>query len=105
METCYKLFRADLLKSMSLTSRRFGIEIEMTAYIAKVRVRIYELPIHYFPRTKLSGKKINWKDGVAALFHLVRFNFFVPKEKAFKCLSTKYTAPSLQRSVNLVDPP
>lgn len=90
METCYKVFRADLLKAMNLTSNRFGIEVELTAYIAKVRARIYELPISYFPRTRLQGKKINWKDGVAALFHLIKFNVFIPREAAFKNLPPRY---------------
>ena len=83
METCYKIFRADLLKSMRLQSRRFGIEVELTAYVAKVRARTYELPISYFPRTRLQGKKISWLDGLAALIHLFRFNWFTPIEKAF----------------------
>jgi glycosyltransferase involved in cell wall biosynthesis len=90
METCYKLFRADLIKSMNLTSNRFGIEVEMTAYIAKTSARIHELPIAYYPRTRLQGKKINWKDGVAALFHLVRFNLFVDNATAFTNLPTRY---------------
>jgi glycosyltransferase involved in cell wall biosynthesis len=90
METCYKLFRADLLKSMNLTSNRFGIEVEMTAYIAKTSARIFELPIAYYPRTRLQGKKINWKDGVAALFHLVRFNLFIDRDTAFTDLPTRY---------------
>jgi hypothetical protein len=90
METCYKVFRADFLKSMNLKSQRFGIEVELTAYIGKARVRIYELPISYFPRTYLQGKKINWKDGVAALFHLVRFNWMVKPEQAFTQLPEKY---------------
>jgi len=93
METCYKVFRADLLKAMNLTSRRFGIEIELTAYVAKTRVRIFELPISYFPRPKLYGKKINWKDGIAALFHLVRFNSMTSREKAFTSLPEKYLSP------------
>jgi glycosyltransferase involved in cell wall biosynthesis len=84
METCYKIFRAELLQSMNLKSKRFGFEVEVTAYLAKTRARIYELPISYFPRTRLQGKKINWKDGVAALFHLIYFNFVVSKGKAFK---------------------
>ena len=83
METCYKVFRADFLKGMNLTSNRFGIEVEMTAYIGKSRARIYEVPISYFPRTRLQGKKINWKDGVAALWHLVRFNYFISFDRAF----------------------
>ena len=86
METCYKAFRMDIVKSMNLRSRRFGIEIEFTAYIAKVRLRIFELPITYFPRSRLQGKKISWKDGVAALWHLVRFNFFTSVVQAFKSI-------------------
>ena len=77
METCYKAFRADLLKAMNLTSERFGIEVELTAYAAKTRARIVEVPVSYSPRTRREGKKINWKDGLAALFyHLIRFNYF-----------------------------
>lgn len=90
METCYKIFRADLVKAMALKSKRFGIEVEFTAYIAKVRARVYELPISYYPRTKLQGKKINWKDGVAALFHLVKFNWGVSLEQAFPNLPERY---------------
>ena len=88
--TCYKVFRADLLKSMQLRSNRFGIEVELTAYIAKVRARVYELPISYFPRTRLQGKKINWKDGFAALGHLIRFNFFISLQQAFEHIPPKY---------------
>lgn len=95
METCYKLFRADLLKAMCLRSRRFGIEIELTAYIAKIRVRIHELPISYYPRQRLQGKKINWKDGVAALFHLIRFNFFTSPSRAFRQVPPPYQATML----------
>jgi glycosyltransferase involved in cell wall biosynthesis len=91
METCYKVFKADLLKSMNLKSQRFGIEVELTAYLGKIRARIYELPISYYPRTQLQGKKINWKDGVAALVHLVRFNCFVSTEEAFTCLPDRYS--------------
>jgi glycosyltransferase involved in cell wall biosynthesis len=90
METCYKVFRADLLQAMNLTSKRFGIEVELTAYVAKARPRIYELPISYYPRTVLQGKKINWKDGVAALAHLVRFNWLTSPEQAFKNLPARY---------------
>ncbi len=90
METCYKLFRTEILKAMKLSSPRFGIEIEMTAYIAKTRARVYELPVSYFPRTKLQGKKINWKDGIAALFHLVRFNWGTSLDQAFAELPDRY---------------
>jgi glycosyltransferase involved in cell wall biosynthesis len=90
METCYKLFRADLLKSMNLQSKRFGIEVELTAYLGKVRARICEVSVSYYPRTRLQGKKINWKDGVAALRHLVYFNWCVKQEEAFQRVPAKY---------------
>ena len=90
METCYKIFRGDLLKAMNLRSKRFGIEVELTAYLGKVRARIHELPIGYYPRTKLQGKKINWKDGVAALKHLIYFNFFISEDQAFTKLPAHY---------------
>jgi glycosyltransferase involved in cell wall biosynthesis len=93
METCYKVFQSDLLKSMNLKSKQFGIEVELTAYIAKTSARIVELPINYYPRTKLQGKKINWTDGVAALWHLFRFNFLVKPETAFTLLPLKYRSP------------
>ncbi len=84
METCYKIFRSELIQAMNLKSQRFGFEVEVTAYVAKTQARIFELPISYFPRTRLQGKKINWKDGVAALFHLIRFNLLTPSSEAFK---------------------
>jgi len=84
METCYKVFRADLLKAMNLRSRRFEFEVEVTAYVAKTHARIFELPIHYYPRTRLQGKKISWRDGFAALYYLFRFNWAVPLEDAYK---------------------
>jgi glycosyltransferase involved in cell wall biosynthesis len=90
METCYKLFRADLLKPMRLRSNRFGFEVEATAYVAKTKARIFEIPISYYPRTKLAGKKIGWRDGVAALWHLVYFNRLVPRDRAFSELPERY---------------
>jgi glycosyltransferase involved in cell wall biosynthesis len=96
METCYKIFRADLLKPMKLTSLRFGIEVELAANVAKTRARIFEIPISYYPRTRLEGKKIGWKDGIAALRHLFYYNWFVPLEDSFEDLPEKYSpdAPS-----------
>ncbi len=90
METCYKIFRSDLIKSMNLTSKRFGIEVELTAYLAKTSARIHEIPVGYYPRTRLQGKKINWKDGVAALGHLIKFNLFTSFEEAFNNIPDKY---------------
>ena len=74
METCYKLVPAQILKQLPLTSGRFGIEPEITAQLSKLRLRIREVPISYFPRAHSEGKKINWKDGLAALWHIFRFN-------------------------------
>jgi glycosyltransferase involved in cell wall biosynthesis len=81
METCYKVFRAEVLEGMDLKSNRFGFEPEITAKIARKRldgkrVRIYEVPISYYGRDYADGKKIGWKDGVAALWHIVRYNVF-----------------------------
>jgi glycosyltransferase involved in cell wall biosynthesis len=90
METCYKVFRTDLLKSMNLQSRRFELEVEVTAYLAKTHARMFELPIHYYPRTRLQGKKINWRDGFSALYHLIRFNLFTSFERAFDDLPQRY---------------
>lgn len=75
METCYKFFRRDIITNIKLESQRFGFEPEVTAKIAKLKIRIHELPISYFPRNYLQGKKISWKDGVAALRHIFYFNF------------------------------
>jgi glycosyltransferase involved in cell wall biosynthesis len=74
METCYKMVRADLLKRLPLTSDRFGFEVEVTARLARSRARIWEIPITYAGRTYAEGKKIGWRDGVAALWHILRFN-------------------------------
>jgi glycosyltransferase involved in cell wall biosynthesis len=90
METCYKVFRSDLLKAMNLRSNRFGFEVESTAYIAKVRARIHEIPISYFPRTRLAGKKITWRDGVAALGQLVLYNLLTSERQAFTALPERY---------------
>ena len=74
METCYKVFKAEILKPIKLECNRFGFEPEITAKIAKLKVRVHEYPIQYFPRNYLEGKKINWKDGVAAVWFLFKFN-------------------------------
>lgn len=83
METCYKVVRAEIMKSLPLRSKRFGIEPELTACLAKARARIYEVPISYNGRTYEEGKKIGWKDGVAAFWHIFRFNLLPsPREVA-----------------------
>ena len=74
METCYKMVRADLAKGLRLKSDRFGFEPEITARLARARARIYEVPISDSGRTYAEGKKIGWRDGVAAFWHILRFN-------------------------------
>ena len=80
METCYKMVRAPLLKSLTLTSDRFGFEPEITARLAQAGARIWEVPISYSGRTYAEGKKIGWRDGVAAFGHILRFNVFTPRQ-------------------------
>jgi glycosyltransferase involved in cell wall biosynthesis len=85
METCYKAFRGDIIRNMILVSNRFGIEPEMTAKIAKLKgIRIYEVPISYFGRTYDEGKKINWKDGVSAIWAILKFNVNLSRKESFK---------------------
>lgn len=84
METCYKMVRADLMKSLPLKTDRFGIEPELTAKLAQSGARIYEVPISYAGRTYAEGKKINWKDGVAAFWHIVRSNIFGPRAPQYR---------------------
>jgi glycosyltransferase involved in cell wall biosynthesis len=76
METCSKVFRREVLEKIRLRSSRFGFEPEITMKVAKQKCRVYELPISYSGRDYAQGKKIGWKDGLAALFHLIRFRFF-----------------------------
>jgi glycosyltransferase involved in cell wall biosynthesis len=76
VETCYKAVRAPLLKSLDLRENRFGFEPEITAKLAKARCRIYEVGISYSGRTYKEGKKVNWKDGVRAIYAIVRYNVF-----------------------------
>ncbi len=75
METCYKVFRSDVLKRIKLREDRFGFEPEFTAKIARSRCRIYEVPISYSGRDYSEGKKIGWKDGVAAIFFILKYRF------------------------------
>lgn len=76
MECCYKLMRKDVLQRLNLVSDRFGIEPEITAKVAKLKVRVFEVGVRYHGRTYAEGKKITWKDGLAAFWHIVRFSLF-----------------------------
>lgn len=85
METCYKAFRREVIQNINLNSCRFGIEVEFTAKLAQSRkIRIWEVPISYNPRKYNDGKKITWKDGISALFHIVKYNVFSNKADFYK---------------------
>ena len=76
METCYKVFRRDIIQNIRIEENRFGFEPEITAKIARLNVRIFEVGISYYGRTYEEGKKIGWKDGVRALYCIVKYNTF-----------------------------
>lgn len=80
METCYKLFRADILKSIKINENRFGFEPEVTAKLSRIpKLRIYEIGISYYGRTYEDGKKIGWKDGFRAIYCIVKYGLFKAK--------------------------
>lgn len=77
METCYKLFRADIIKNLDLKEQRFGFEPEVTAKVSRITdIRVYEVGISYYGRTYDEGKKIGWKDGVRAIYSIIKYNLF-----------------------------
>ncbi len=78
METCYKAVRGEVARSLTLKSDRFGFEPEITAKLARRGARVFEVPISYSGRTYAEGKKIGWRDGVAAIGHIVRYNLLTP---------------------------
>ena len=75
METCYKVFRREVIQAIHIQEDRFGFEPEITAKVARAGVRVYEVPISYYGRTYAEGKKINWRDGVHALICILKYNF------------------------------
>jgi glycosyltransferase involved in cell wall biosynthesis len=81
IEVCSKAFRREVLEEIDLESNRFGVEPELTAKVAKLRCRVYEVPVSYAGRTYEEGKKITWKDGAAALWHIVRFHLKTRRRK------------------------
>lgn len=77
METCYKMWKSDIIKNITLKEKRFGFEPEVTAKIARIpKIRIYEVGISYYGRTYAEGKKINWKDGFRAIFCILKYNIW-----------------------------
>jgi glycosyltransferase involved in cell wall biosynthesis len=94
VETGYKAFRGDIIRNMVIASSGFGFEIEVTAKVAKLRCAIYEVPISYYGRTYEQGKKIGLKDGIAAIWFIIRFNLFWSQRASFRQL------PELSRTLN-----
>ncbi len=81
METCYKMFRREVIQSITIEEDRFGFEPEITAKVARGRYRIYEVGISYYGRTYAEGKKIGWRDGFRAIYAIVRYNLFAAGSK------------------------
>lgn len=94
VETGYKVFRGDIIREMVITSNGFGFEIEVTAKIAKLKCAIYESPISYYGRTYEEGKKIGFKDGLAALWYILKFNLFVSLESSYRQVPRFESAPA-----------
>ncbi len=86
VETCYKAFRGEIIRNMVITSRRFGFEVEVVAKVAKLKCRVYEVPISYYGRSYEEGKKIGFKDGLMAIFYILKYNIFTSKKASFKHL-------------------
>jgi glycosyltransferase involved in cell wall biosynthesis len=88
METCYKVFRREIIQNLEIEEARFGFEPEITAKIAAMRCRVYEVGISYYGRTYEEGKKIGWRDGVRAIFAILKYNFFTKRRQTATCTST-----------------
>ncbi|MCU1245282.1 MAG: hypothetical protein JWN02_1192, partial [Acidobacteria bacterium] len=97
METCYKVFRREVIQSIKLNSNRFGIEPEVTAKVAQRGYRIYEVPISYYGREYWEGKKINWKDGFSAIWTILKYGLFTDVESEPATFTTLRRLDSLKR--------
>ncbi|HEX9985360.1 MAG TPA: glycosyltransferase [Thermoanaerobaculia bacterium] len=97
METCYKVFRREVIQSIKLNSNRFGIEPEITAKLAKRGYRIFEVPISYYGREYWEGKKINWKDGFSAIWTILRYGLFDDASSEPKTYATLRRRSRLKR--------
>jgi glycosyltransferase involved in cell wall biosynthesis len=84
VETCYKAFRGEIIRNMKISSSGFGFEVEVTAKVAKLNCKIYEVPISYYGRTYEEGKKITYTDGIAALGYIIWFNLFCSRARSFR---------------------
>ena len=92
VETCYKAFRGEIVRNMIITSSGFGFEIEVTAKVAKLKCAVYEVPISYYGRTYEEGKKIGFKDGLAALWYIFKFNLMVDLANSYRATPKFLTA-------------
>lgn len=101
VETGYKAFRGEIIRNMTITSSGFGIEIEVTAKIAKTDAVIYEVPISYYGRTYTEGKKIGMKDGLLALWYIFRFNLFCSLNQSFRVIPKSHAVQNRQFSNQL----
>ena len=104
VETGYKAFRGDIIRSMNIVSSGFGVEIEVTAKIAKLQAAIYEVPISYYGRTYNEGKKIGLKDGILAIWYIIRFNLFCSLRQSFKQLPEAAAREQHEYSGHPADP-
>ncbi len=86
VETCYKAFRGEIIRSMIITSSGFGFEVEVVAKVAKLKCRVYEVPISYYGRSYEEGKKIGAGDGIMALWYILKYNIFTSKKASFRKL-------------------
>lgn len=84
VETGYKAFRGEIIRNMIIETRGFGFEIEVTAKVAKLKCRVYEVPISYYGRTYEEGKKIGFKDGLDAIYYIFKYNLFVNLERSYR---------------------
>ncbi|MDH4468255.1 MAG: glycosyltransferase family 2 protein [Bacteriovoracaceae bacterium] len=90
IETCYKVFRREILSEYSFTSKGFGMEVELSALFSFLNCRVYEAPISYYGRTYEEGKKVSYIDGVWAIYYILYFNLIAPKTKIFKSQKMKW---------------
>ena len=88
VETGYKAFRGEIIRNMVITSKGFGFEIEVTAKVAKLGCAIFEVPISYYGRTYEQGKKIGMTDGIAAVWYIVRYNWFTSRAASYRAIPT-----------------
>jgi glycosyltransferase involved in cell wall biosynthesis len=89
VETCYKAFRGEIIRNMTITSSGFGFEIEVTAKVAKLKCAVYEVPISYYGRTYEEGKKIGFRDGVAALLYILKYNWLTDLKSSYREIPQK----------------